>query len=81
MAIRCAELKIRAERRGGELLAGMEKNKGAAAPVTTLSGLGLTKNQSSAGSKLPLSPRRAIRAAAADDNPNYQHDTKHRDAH
>ena len=43
---------MRAERKGGQLLAKMEKNKGAAAPTrspraTTLKELGVSKDQSS----------------------------------
>ena len=48
----CAEIKLRAERRAGDLLGVMEKNKGAAHPTrshdaTTLSDLNITKSQSS----------------------------------
>lgn len=47
-----AEIKLRAERRAGEMLAAMEKNKGAAVPTrshdaTTLDDLGIDKTQSS----------------------------------
>lgn len=47
-----AEIKLRAERKAGEMLATMEKNKGAAVPtrshnVTTLDDLGIDKMQSS----------------------------------
>jgi phage N-6-adenine-methyltransferase len=47
-----AEIKLRAERKAGEMLAEMDKNKGAAIPtrshdVTTLADLGITKMQSS----------------------------------
>jgi phage N-6-adenine-methyltransferase len=47
-----AEIKLRAERKAGEMLAAMEKNKGAAAPTrlhdaTTLDELGIEKTQSS----------------------------------
>ena len=46
-----AEIKLRAERRAGEMLCSMEKNKGAAAPTrlhdaTTLEDLGINKTQS-----------------------------------
>ena len=47
----CAAIKIRAERKAGEMLAGMEKNKGAACrtrlhDATTLNELGIDKTQS-----------------------------------
>ena len=47
-----AEIKLRAERKAGEMLAAMEKNKGAAVPTrshdaTTLDDLGIDKTQSS----------------------------------
>ncbi len=46
------EIKLRAERKAGELLSAMEKNKGAASPTrsqaaTTLKEIGITKSQSS----------------------------------
>ena len=49
---RACEIRLRAERKAGQLLAKMEKNKGAAAPTrssraTTLKELGVTKDQSS----------------------------------
>jgi len=49
----CDEIKIRAERKGGEMLRGMELNKGAATPshdvtpLPTLSDLGIARMQSS----------------------------------
>ena len=55
MQNRCGEIKLRAERKGGELLKVMEKNKGGRPaktgstmlPVSTLKSLGLDKFQSS----------------------------------
>ncbi len=51
MPNRCAEIKLRAERRAGEILAGMEKQHGARLTtgfhdVRTLSDLGISKLQS-----------------------------------
>ncbi len=49
---RCAEIKLGAERRAGEILAGMEKNKGAATSlhraraIPRLKDIGITEKQS-----------------------------------
>jgi hypothetical protein len=63
---RCAEMRLRAERRAGELLAAMDKAKGgqpyqatgpAARPVETCANLGITKNQSSTWPRLAAVPQ------------------------
>ena len=63
---RCAEMRLRAERRAGELLAAMGKAKGgqpyqatgpAARPVETCANLGITKNQSSTWQRLAAVPQ------------------------
>ena len=63
---RCAEMRLRAERRAGELLAAMDKAKGgqpyqatgpAARPVETCANLGITKNQSSTWQRLAAVPQ------------------------
>jgi hypothetical protein len=57
---RCAEIRLRAERRAGELLVAMDKAKGgrpsktgaATEPVSTIADLGITKKQSSTWQRL-----------------------------
>ncbi len=70
MQNRCAEIKIRAQRRGGELLAGMERaqpgnNQWSSHDATTLSDLNLTKSQSSRWQQIAAIPEDKFEAFVA----------------
>lgn len=65
---RACEIKLRAERKAGKLLATMEKNKGTAAPTrshdaTTLKELGVSKTQSSRWQALADAPEEGFEKA------------------
>lgn len=67
-ALRTCEIRLRAERKAGQLLSKMEKNKGAAAPArsrgaTTLKELGVSKDQSSRWQALAGVPEEEFEAA------------------
>jgi len=65
---RACEIRLRAERKAGQLLATGEKNKGTAQPTrssdtTTLRDLGISKDQSSKWQQLAGVPERQFEAA------------------
>ncbi|MDH3595780.1 MAG: hypothetical protein OEU09_14105 [Rhodospirillales bacterium] len=73
---RACEIRLRAERKAGQLLQEMDKNKGAAQPTrssdtTTLRELGISKDQSSRWQRLAAVPEAEFEAAlAAPDKPS-----------
>lgn len=73
---RACEIRLRAERKAGQLLSAMEKNKGTAVPTrsdsaTTLADMGVSKDQSSRWQKLANVPEDEFESAlAAPDKPS-----------